>query len=522
MRAVEAALQIQRDLAGGEVRVRIGLNAGEPIAEDDDFFGTAVQLAARICDRAEPGQILVSRVVADLCAGKRLSFQSAGEAHMKGLRRVGHVVRGGAVSEYRVIHFRSIDGSTIAAAHSGSGFPVLFVPAVMSELQRFRWGSSPAGFKVITYDRRGTGMSDAQAPNSPPEAYVDDIQAVIEGLALDEFALVGDMFGAPEAMAVAARNPEACSHLVLRTPILSVEDWASIPRIRALLSVMEEDWAFFVNAWFRSLDWENPGIGAFVRSILERWTPDRLRGLVDGLLPLDVSEALPKIGAETLLIHDPAMWYPEDYSRAIAGAIPTCSMMVLPTPVGFSRWALQDEATWTHLSGLAKLPSETDSDATSFQTIMFTDLESSTALTQRLGDAGAQEVLHGHNDAVRKSLEAHGGREVKHTGDGIMAAFPSAVRAVEAALQIQRDLAGAEVRVRIGLNAGEPIAEDDDFFGTAVQLAARICDRAEPGQILVSRVVADLCAGKQLSFQSAGEAHMKGFDKPVALFEAGA
>ena len=106
-----------------------------------------------------------------------------------------------------------------------------------------------------------------------------------------------------------------------------------------------------------------------------------------------------------------------------------------------------------------------------------------------------------------------------HTGDGIMASFGSAVSAVEASLAIQREMAGGEVRVRIGLNAGEPIAEDDDLFGTAVQLAARITDRAEPGQILVSRVVADLCAGKGFEFTSAGDASMKGFDEPVALFE---
>ncbi len=119
----------------------------------------------------------------------------------------------------------------------------------------------------------------------------------------------------------------------------------------------------------------------------------------------------------------------------------------------------------------------------------------------------------------RSARETDGGREVKHTGDGIMASFPSAVSAVQAALAMQRDLAGGEVRVRIGLNAGEPIAEDGDFFGTAVQLAARITDRAEPGQVLVSRVVADLCAGKGFEFTSVGDATMKGFDEPVALYE---
>jgi adenylate cyclase len=163
----------------------------------------------------------------------------------------------------------------------------------------------------------------------------------------------------------------------------------------------------------------------------------------------------------------------------------------------------------------------TEPSASGFRTLLFTDLESSTALTQSLGDAKAQEVLRGHNDAVRAALEAHDGEEVKHTGDGIFAAFGSAVSAVEASLQIQRELAGAEVRVRIGLNAGEPIAEDGDYFGSAVQFAARVCDRAEPGQVLVPQVVRDLCRGKTFTFEDQGEATLKGFPEPVRLFEVG-
>jgi adenylate cyclase len=154
-----------------------------------------------------------------------------------------------------------------------------------------------------------------------------------------------------------------------------------------------------------------------------------------------------------------------------------------------------------------------------FQTILFTDLEASTPLTQRLGDEGAQKLLRGHNAAVRGALDEHGGREVKHTGDGIMASFPSAVAAVTAALQIQRELAGGEVRVRVGLNAGEPIAEDDDLFGLSVIKAARVADRAEPGQVLVSRVVRELCEGKTFQFSSLGEVQLKGFDEAVELFE---
>ncbi|HJN94042.1 MAG TPA: adenylate/guanylate cyclase domain-containing protein, partial [Dehalococcoidia bacterium] len=102
-----------------------------------------------------------------------------------------------------------------------------------------------------------------------------------------------------------------------------------------------------------------------------------------------------------------------------------------------------------------------------------------------------------HDEAVRDALSAHEGEEVKYTGDGIMASFGSAAAAaVEAAAEIQRVLNAAEVPVRIGLNAGEPIAENDDYFGSAVQLAARVCAEAGPGQVLAPQVVRDLCRGK--------------------------
>jgi class 3 adenylate cyclase len=134
---------------------------------------------------------------------------------------------------------------------------------------------------------------------------------------------------------------------------------------------------------------------------------------------------------------------------------------------------------------------------------MFTDIEGSTSLTQRLGDEGAQKLLRDHDETVRRALDSYNGKEIKHTGDGIMASFFSASRAVGCALQIQktfsaRNIANPEdtVKIRIGLNAGEPIAEDDDLFGTSVQLARRLCDRAQPGRVLVSDVVRQLVAGK--------------------------
>jgi class 3 adenylate cyclase len=158
-------------------------------------------------------------------------------------------------------------------------------------------------------------------------------------------------------------------------------------------------------------------------------------------------------------------------------------------------------------------------------TILFTDMEGSTTLTQRLGDAKAREVLRTHERIMREALRAHGGAEVKTMGDGFMASFSSATRALECAIAMQRAFArhneSAEepVRVRIGLNAGEPIAEEEDLFGTAVILAARIAARAKGGEILASDVVRQLVAGKGFLFADRGEATLRGFEEQVRLYE---
>jgi class 3 adenylate cyclase len=173
-------------------------------------------------------------------------------------------------------------------------------------------------------------------------------------------------------------------------------------------------------------------------------------------------------------------------------------------------------------AGAALLPGSTDERDPAIRSILFTDIVGSTSLTQRLGDEAAMELLHVHDDIVRTSLADLGGREVKHLGDGIMASFISAASAVKCATRIQREVtthgrdnAERSIRVRIGVAAGEPVEHHDDLFGSAVQLAARLCAHAEPAQILVSNVVAELCAGKVLLFQPLGNVALKGFENPV-------
>lgn len=157
------------------------------------------------------------------------------------------------------------------------------------------------------------------------------------------------------------------------------------------------------------------------------------------------------------------------------------------------------------------------------RTILFTDIVNSTAMTQHFGDEDAMLFVEAHDAIVRAALKETSGREVKHTGDGIMAVFVSAASAIRCAIDVQKAIAQDALdnpdrpfQVRIGIAAGEPVGRDNDLFGATVQLAARLCAYAEPSQILVSNVVADLCIGKRIRFGDAGARVLKGFEAQVS------
>lgn len=160
-------------------------------------------------------------------------------------------------------------------------------------------------------------------------------------------------------------------------------------------------------------------------------------------------------------------------------------------------------------------------------TIMFSDIEGSTVLTEELGDERWLKVLHRHNALIRNHLGAHHGFEVKSQGDGFMVAFGSARSALRCAIAIQRDLAarrdhsGSRVlRVRIGLHTGEVIREQEDFFGHTVILAARIGAKANGGEILVSAVLRGLVAGShEFQFGEAREEQLKGLRDAQRVYE---
>jgi class 3 adenylate cyclase len=160
-----------------------------------------------------------------------------------------------------------------------------------------------------------------------------------------------------------------------------------------------------------------------------------------------------------------------------------------------------------------------------FRTILSTDLVGHTEMMSRLGDDAGRAVLREHESVTREVLKLHGGTEVKTMGDGFLASFESVSKAVECAIALQRafaqrnESAAEPLSIRVGLNAGEPIEEDGDLFGSTVILAARIAAKAEGGEILVADTVRGLCSGKGFLFADRGDHVMKGFEEPARIYE---
>jgi class 3 adenylate cyclase len=440
------------------------------------------------------------------------------------------------------------DGVRIAYATVGQGPPLVKAANWLNHLE-FDWESPIWGHLMrglaenrllVRYDERGTGLSDRQVEDTSFERWVSDLGAVVDAAGLDRFALLGISQGGPVAIAYAIQNPERVSHLILygtyaRFP-RRLETPEEVEEARALLILMRQGWGR-----------DNPAFRHIFTSIFlpdgtaeqMRWfadverksaSPEMAVKIMTEFGRIDVTEITRRISTPTLILHcrdDQAC--PFSAGRELAALVPGARFVPME---GSNHLFLEDDPArkmFLREVNAFLFEGEADTAATpsGLQTILFTDMEGSTSLTQRLGDAGAQDVLRTHNRILREALKAHSGSETKHTGDGIMASFGSASHALECAVAIQRAFAGHNeaadepIRVRIGLNAGEPIAEDEDLFGTAVQLAARICAHAEPGQILASNVVRELAAGKKFLFSERGDVALRGFDDPVRLYEVG-
>jgi class 3 adenylate cyclase/pimeloyl-ACP methyl ester carboxylesterase len=444
------------------------------------------------------------------------------------------------MAEPQIQYAKTSDGVSIAFATLGEGMPFVHMPFAFPHLQlnwetpEFRsWYERLAkGRQFVTYDVRASGLSDRDVTDFSLDAGVRDLEAVVDRLSLERFALFAPSLRGLQGVAYAVRHPERVSHFILMNAGARTTDFTGGPQAQALLQLANADWEVFTETMAHvALGWSaGEQARRYAAIIRESITQETLLAVL-AAPDIDVTELLPQVSSPTLVLHSRDTPIPSvDAARGLASRIPNARLVLLegvsPPALGYS------EAVHSAIDEFLgdEVPTTTPDAPGAFRTILFTDVEGSTALTDRLGDAKARDLLHEHERITREALKQHAGSEVKTMGDGFMASFGSATKALECAIAVQRAFAerneSAEepIKVRIGLNAGEPIAEDDpggrgDLFGTAVNMAARIAAKAAAGEILASNVVRELVAGKEFLFSDRGETELRGFEDPVRVYE---
>jgi class 3 adenylate cyclase len=447
--------------------------------------------------------------------------------------------------EPEIRYTTTADGVSIAYYTMGEGHPLLVTSTVtwshlrlqpsFREYRRSRSGQGLGrGLQVVRYDARGAGLSDRRSFDFSIDARLLDLEAVVERLKLKRFAIFGSVHGTPAAIAYAAGHPERVSHLILADAYARGRDYRET---MADILMRDEEWErFTLNQANWALGFSDIESARKLASLFrESMTPDSVSAFVAELGRIDVTSLLPRIAVPTLVMYRPRSSPVSrlEWSRELASKI---------VDARYVEVAKRDDPSWTEeetrvvedflgVNQDAPTPSRSDAvasrtrKASASRTIIYTDIEGNTDMLQRLGDDAWREVLRVHERITRELLRAHGGTEVKTMGDGFMASFDSSTNAVECAIDLQRSFAARNktatepLLVRVGLNAGEPIEEDDDLFGTAVTMAARVMGQGAGGEILVSDVVRGLVAGKGFVIADRGEFVAKGFEEPVRVYE---
>lgn len=445
------------------------------------------------------------------------------------------------------VHFaRTRDGRSIAYSAAGAGPTMVFVRAWITHLELSMGDPSFAAFvgaltehlRLVRYDGRGNGLSDrhVDAPVALDDV-VEDLRAVLDRLGDDPVILWGSSFGGPAAIRYAADRPDRVASLVLDGTFASGPRLGTAEQREQFLAMLQMS-RVQPDGLFAALSFltdPEPGGGheARVRRLRNSISPDAVVALYSALYEFDVVDDLERIAVPTLVLHRRgSRAIPFDHGRHLAAAIPGAQLVALEgrahnlweerpdeALLAIGRFLGLDDALAVAATGRGP------ADSSLPLAILFTDLVGSTELTGRVGDEVAQQVLRVHDAIVRDALGPNRGREVKHTGDGIMAAFPAVSAALACAATVQQEVArhngqlaggdGHELHVRIGINAGEPLSQDDDLFGTVVQLASRLCEHAGPDEVLVSNLVRELAAGKGFRFDDRGSRDCKGFDEPI-------
>jgi len=440
--------------------------------------------------------------------------------------------------EPRIQYAKTSDGVSIAYSVVGSGPPLVRVtPGLWNHVEAW-WRIAPfrkmaerlaETYTFINYDARGTGLSQRGSEDFRMEARLLDLEAVVAALDIGRCAMVSQTHGCLTAVAYAVHHPERVAKLALINPFARGADRQQLPLIRAregYRAMAEEVWPQYrMDVAMSMVDNSDAELARQVAEVMaEAMTPATLRLVGQQGVDIDISDLLPRVNVPTLILVGRNRPLAE-LSREVAARIPGARATSVDGPL--FPW-LPDSAVAALEAFLAEDREAQPAPAQpsgGLVTILFTDIVGHTEMMQRLGDERGRTVLREHERITREALSAHGGAEVKTDGDSFMASFASVSPAVECAVALQRAFAqhsettGEPIVVRMGLNVGEPIEEDGDFFGSAVILGARIKDQAGGGEILVPEAVRHLLSGKPFLFADRGVVDLKGFDEAVRLYE---
>jgi class 3 adenylate cyclase/pimeloyl-ACP methyl ester carboxylesterase len=439
----------------------------------------------------------------------------------------------------------AVDGVAIAYEALGTGPPLLYARAWISNLELQRRDPAVERFftplrehrTIVRYDTRGNGMSEWDLPNPITiEDLLADLEAVADTIEEPSFDLWGTTYAGPLVIEYTARHPERVNRLILDGTFMAGRHWineaAAQPFFQMLNMVHRTPEVVFSSLSFMTDP--SPEITHEVRvnRLKSSIDPGALEQLYRLAFAYDVGELLPEIMHPVLVMHrEGSRAVPVGAARRLTALLPNATLQILQ---GDAHNLYQDDwqapldavASFLELGPMSHRISPIEIDApTELQVVLFTDIVGSTAMTAALGDHPAQSVVREHDRIVRSALADRTGREIKHTGDGIMASFRSVSDAAGAALLMRDQIANLArerpdhpLAIRVGLNAGEPVAEGGDLFGSTVQIAARVCDRAGTGEVVVTDVVRELLRGKQMRFDDFGLHDMKGVDGSIRLW----
>ena len=431
------------------------------------------------------------------------------------------------------IRYARSAGIAIAYQVVGAGqLDLVYVPDYVSNLvygwehpYLRRWYERLArSFRLILFDKRGTGLSDHGPRFAALETRMEDLRAVLDAVGSTSSVVLGSHEGCAMSALYAATYPERTKALVLFHPEAKGEG-TDDPATQRELSYLRERWG---TQEFSDelLEWGCPSLYAdeearrwFANSLRTGASPSVAYELNRAYSETDLTDVLPAVRAPTLILYRRGRFDEEAKAFDVVSRIPGARAMRVSGEDHLEPWLSLDIAE--EIERFVAGEEAPQVPVTVLTTLMFTDLVSSTERASTLGDRGWRDLLHRHHTVVRRELARFRGEERDTAGDGFFATFDGSARAMRAGQAIITGVQELGLEMRIGIHVGECELHDRKPTGIAVNVAARVAQVARPGEVVVTRTARDLVAGADLSFTNRGEHELKGVPGSWKLYALG-